>query len=113
MTKDFATEESVGPDFSPLSWPDDYLMNRKEASRLSKAMGLPVAPQSLAKLHCISSEGPPTVKFGRLARLPVAEFKAWLINRTSPPRTSSSVSIRKAGNKGLRGSSWANLEANS
>jgi hypothetical protein len=99
MTKGFAAEESVSPDFSPLSWPDDYLMNRKEASRLSKAMGLPVAPQSLAKLHCISSEGPPTVKFGRLARLPVGEFKAWLISRMSPSRTSSSARTREAGRR--------------
>lgn len=102
-----AIDETLGPDFSPLSWPDDYLMDREEASRLSKAMGLPIAPQTLAKLHCISSEGPPTVKFGRLARLRVGEFKAWLIGRTSAPRTSSSAYGREADKKGLRGSSWA------
>jgi hypothetical protein len=90
MTTHSATTETADPDFSPLSWPDDYLMNRKEASRLSKAMGLPVAAQTLAKLHCISSNGPPTLKFGRLVRLRVGEFKAWLIGRTSAPRKSTS-----------------------
>jgi hypothetical protein len=55
-----------------------------------KAMGLPVAAQTLAKLHCISSNGPPTLKFGRLVRLRVGEFKAWLIGRTSAPRKSTS-----------------------
>jgi hypothetical protein len=45
------------PDFSPLSWPDDYLMSRAQAEALSRAVGLPVAEQYLAKLHCVSSDG--------------------------------------------------------
>lgn len=80
----------ANPDFTPLKWPDDYLMSRREAAALSRAMGRPVAGQYLAKLHCISSEGPPTVKFGRQARLRVGDFKAWLLKRTSAPHRSTS-----------------------
>ncbi len=77
-------------DFSPLSWPDDYHMSRQEAEALSKAMGFPVAAQYLAKLHCVSSDGPLTVHFGRKARLPVGSFKDWLRSRMSAPRRSTS-----------------------
>jgi hypothetical protein len=80
------------PDFSPLSWPDDYLMSREQAEALSRAVGLPVAKQYLAKLHCVSSDGPPTVHFGRKARLHVGDFKRWLHDRMSTPRRSTSES---------------------
>ena len=78
------------PDFSPISWPDDYLMSRGEAEALSRALGLPIAKQYLAKLHCVSSDGPPTVHFGRYARLHVGDFKQWLRGRMSVPRRSTS-----------------------
>jgi hypothetical protein len=78
------------PDFSPLSWPDDYLMSRAQAEALSRAVGLPVAKHYLAKLHCVSSNGPPTVHFGRKARLRVGDFKRWLNDRMSAPRRSTS-----------------------
>jgi hypothetical protein len=78
------------PDLSPLSWPDDYFMSRIEAEALSRAMGRPTAARTLSKLHCVSSEGPPTVKFGRRARIRVADFKMWLLDRTSAPRRSTS-----------------------
>jgi hypothetical protein len=78
------------PDFAPLSWPDSYLMSRAEAAALSRAMGLPVARQTLNKLHSVSSDGPPTIKFGRRARIRVGDFKQWLTNRTSGPRRSTS-----------------------
>jgi hypothetical protein len=78
------------PDFSPLSWPDEYMMNREQAEALSRAVGLPVAKQYLAKLHCVSSDGPPTVHFGRKARLRVGDFKRWLHDRMSAPRHSTS-----------------------
>lgn len=84
-------------DFSPLSWPDDYLMSRREAAALSRAMGLPVAEQYLAKLHCVSSEGPLTVHFGRQARLRVRDFKLWLLGRASAPRCSTSSQLAEGG----------------
>jgi hypothetical protein len=77
-------------DFEPLAWPGDYLMSRREAGALSRALGLPVAPQYLAKLHCVRSDGPPTIRFGRRARIRVSDFKEWLQSRTSAPRLSSS-----------------------
>jgi hypothetical protein len=82
--------DTENPDFSPLHWPDEYLMSRAEAEALSRAMGLPVAKQYLAKLHCVSSDGPPTVLFGRKARLRVGDFKRWLHDRLSAPRRSTS-----------------------
>jgi hypothetical protein len=81
------------PDFSPLSWPDDYWMSRAQAEALSRAVGLPIAKQYLAKLHCIASDGPPTAHFGRKARLQVGDFKRWLNERKSEPRRSTSEII--------------------
>ena len=81
------------PDFSPLEWPDDFLMSRAQAETLSRAIGLPIAKQYLAKLHCVSSDGPPTIHFGRKARLRVGDFKQWLSERMSPPRRSTSEVI--------------------
>jgi hypothetical protein len=78
------------PDFAPLDWPDDYLMSRREAAALSVAFGRPVAAGYLAKLFCVSTHGPLTVRFGRRARIRVADFKAWLDSRTSAPRRSTS-----------------------
>ena len=84
------TDLTSNPNFSPLSWPDDYLMSRNEAEALSRAIGLPVASHYLSKLHCVSSDGPPTIHFGRKARLHVGDFKRWLHNRMSAPRRSTS-----------------------
>lgn len=78
------------PDFSILSLPDDYFASRAEAAALSRALGQPVAAKTLSKLFCISSDGPPTIKFGRRARIRVGDFKSWLTSRTSAPRRSTS-----------------------
>jgi hypothetical protein len=88
-------DRTKNPDFSPLSWPDDYFMNRNQAAALSRSLGLPVAGQYLAKLHCVASNGPPTVHFGRQARLRVGDFKQWLYDRTSAPHRSTSESYAR------------------
>jgi hypothetical protein len=69
---------------------DDYYLTRPQASELAKSLGLHVSPQTLAKLHCVSSEGPPTVRFGRKARIRCGDFRAWLEARISPARRSTS-----------------------
>jgi hypothetical protein len=78
------------PDFAPREWPDDYLMSRAEAAALSRALGMPIASKTLAKMFCVCSNGPLTRKFGRRARIRVGDFKRWLADRTSPARRSSS-----------------------
>ncbi len=78
------------PDTSPLAWSSDLFVSRVEAAALSRAMGLPVSAKTLSKLFCVSSDGPPTVKFGRRARLRVGDFRAWLLSRTSAPLRSTS-----------------------
>jgi hypothetical protein len=77
-------------DFEMLRLPDDYLMSRKEAEQYTRAFGCPIAKSTLAKIDCISSDGPLVIHFGRKVRYRVADFRSWLLSRLSTPRRSSS-----------------------
>ena len=85
-----ALNTGVVPDFSILSLPDNYLASRDEAVQLSRAMGCPVAKSTLAKILCVSSDGPPVQFFGRKPRYQVGSFKNWIKSRLSAPVRSSS-----------------------
>jgi hypothetical protein len=84
------------PDFNILNLPNEYFMSRNEASEYSKAMGCPVAKATLAKLYCVSSEGPPVVHFGRKVRYRVGPFRDWLLGKLSAPRRSTSDTGKSA-----------------
>jgi hypothetical protein len=75
---------------SPGEIPDERLLSRREASRLLAELGVPLTPATLAKLFCISSDGPPVVHFGRFPRYRAADLRAWALSRLTAPRRSSS-----------------------
>src|SRR5262249_8868034 len=70
--------------------PDDRLLSRREASDYLAALGVRLAPATLAKLLCVRSDGPPVRHFGRHPKYEVGALRAWALTRLSAPRRSSS-----------------------
>jgi hypothetical protein len=75
----------------------DRLMRRSEAAEyVSKTYGIPCAPKTLAKLACVSSDGPPFRMVGRIPLYPKPGLDAWarakigpLVHSTSEARTAA------------------------
>lgn len=75
----------------------DRLLRRSEAARyVVENYGIPCAAKTLAKLACISSQGPPFRRAGRFPMYPKAGLDAWalaklgpLVRSTSEARTAS------------------------
>jgi hypothetical protein len=66
------------------------LLRRKEAARyISEKRGLPVAPQTLAKLAVIGG-GPNFRKFGRYPVYSIADLDAWAESKLGPLQRSTS-----------------------
>jgi hypothetical protein len=79
-----AHAEPPGP-----NWPPN--LRRKDASRyLQKVYGIIVQPSTLAKWHCLRSDGPPAYHAGRTPLYPRAQLDAWAIRRLGPLRRSTS-----------------------
>jgi hypothetical protein len=65
--------------------PDDPLLRRVEASKhLVEKYNLPCSPKTLAKLACVSSEGPPFRLAGRFPLYPVSGLDAWAQKKIGP-----------------------------
>jgi hypothetical protein len=85
------------PTPQPLAEPgDDRLLSRREASDLLAALGLRIAPATLAKWFCTRSDGPPVVHFGRFPRYRAGDLRLWARDRLTAPRRSSSEERRSA-----------------
>jgi hypothetical protein len=75
----------------------DRLLRRSEAARyVVENYGIPCAAKTLAKLACISSQGPPFRRAGRFPMYSKAGLDAWalaklgpLVRSTSEARTAS------------------------
>jgi hypothetical protein len=73
------------------------LLRRTEAaSYVTATYGIPCSPKTLAKLACISSDGPPFRLAGRFPLYPVSGLDAWarskigpLVRSTSEARTAA------------------------
>lgn len=66
-------------------------LRRKVAARyLSDVHGIPVQPTTLAKWFCVSSDGPPAFKSGRIPLYPRVELDAWAARRLGRLRSSTS-----------------------
>ena len=71
------------------TWPPK--LRRTDAARyLRDVHGIPVQPATLAKWHCVSSDGPPAYHAGRVPLYPRDELDAWAIRRLGPLRSSTS-----------------------
>jgi hypothetical protein len=75
---------------SPITnWPPN--LRRRDASRyLQTVYGIVVQPSTLAKWHCLRSDGPAAYHAGRTPLYPRAELDAWAIRRLGPLRRSTS-----------------------
>jgi hypothetical protein len=71
------------------TWPPN--LRRRDASRyLRMVYGIVVQPSTLAKWHCLRSDGPAAYHAGRTPLYPPAELDAWAIRRLGPLRRSTS-----------------------
>jgi hypothetical protein len=71
------------------SWPIN--LRRQDAARyLREVHGIPVQPTTLSKWFCVSSDGPPAFKAGRIPLYPRDQLDAWAVKRLGPLRTSTS-----------------------
>lgn len=71
------------------NWPPR--LRRAEAARyLREVHGIPVQPSTLAKWHCLKSDGPPAHHAGRVPLYPRDALDTWAAKRLGPLRTSTS-----------------------
>jgi hypothetical protein len=70
---------------SPDETPDGRLLRRRDAAAYVQGRyGFPCSPKTLAKLACVSSEGPPFRKAGRTPLYPQAGLDAWAQRKLGP-----------------------------
>jgi hypothetical protein len=63
----------------------DRLLRRTDAAKyVSDTYGIPCSPKTLAKIACVSSEGPPFRLAGRTPLYPVSGLDEWAQNRIGP-----------------------------
>ena len=63
----------------------DRLLRRVEAAKyVVETYNVPCSPKTLAKLACVSSEGPPFRLAGRYPLYPIAGLDAWAQKKIGP-----------------------------
>ena len=63
----------------------DRLLRRSEAAKyVTDKYGIPCSPKTLAKLACVSSEGPPFRLAGRFPLYPVSGLDVWAQSKIGP-----------------------------
>ena len=61
------------------------LLRRKAAAEyITDTYGFPCSPKTLAKLACVSSEGPPFRRAGRIPLYPTSGLDAWALAKIGP-----------------------------
>lgn len=82
---------------SPDSLPAGRMLRRTEAATYVKeTYGIPCSPKTLAKLACVSSDGPPFRLAGRFPLYPTSGLDAWAQNKIGPLVRSTSEVRRVA-----------------
>jgi hypothetical protein len=75
----------------------DRLLRRTEAAKyVTDTYGVPCSPKTLAKIACISSDGPPFRLAGRFPLYPVAGLDAWARSKIGPLVRSTSKASKAA-----------------
>jgi len=81
----------------------DRLLRRSEAARyVVENYGIPCAAKTLAKLACVSSEGPPFRLAGRFPLYPTSGLDIWAQSKIGPLVRSTSK-VRRASSREDRG----------
>jgi hypothetical protein len=75
----------------------DRLLRRTEAAQyVQETYGIPCSPKTLAKLACVSSDGPPFRMAGRTPLYPIRTLDAWAQSKIGPLVRSTSEVRRVA-----------------
>ena len=75
----------------------DRLLRRTEAAQyITAKFGIPCSPKTLAKIACISADGPPFRLAGRFPLYPTAGLDAWAQSKIGPLVRSTSEQRRVA-----------------
>jgi hypothetical protein len=75
----------------------DRLLRRTEAAEyVTSTYGFPCSPKTLAKLACVSSDGPPFRMAGRIPLYPQDGLDAWARSKIGPLVRSTSEHSRHA-----------------
>ncbi len=77
----------------------DQLLRRTAAAKyVTDTFGFPCSPRTLAKLACVSSQGPPFRLAGRIPLYPVAGLDEWAQSKIGPLVRSTSE-VRRASSR--------------
>jgi hypothetical protein len=76
--------------------PERLLRRAEAAEYVTKTYGIPCSPKTLAKLACVSSEGPPFRMAGRTPLYPIQALDAWAKSKIGPLVRSTSEVRRVA-----------------
>jgi hypothetical protein len=89
------TEAGEWPESSRLT--SLRLLRRKEAAKyVTGTYGFPCSPNTLAKLACVSSDGPPFRMAGRIPLYPQDGLDAWARSKIGPLVRSTSEHSQSA-----------------
>jgi hypothetical protein len=73
----------------------DRLLRRTDAAKyVADTYGIPCSPKTLAKIACVSSDGPPFRLAGRTPLYPTSGLDEWAQNKLGPLVRSTSESRR-------------------
>jgi len=79
-----------------LATSSDRLLRRSEAAKyVTDKHGIPCSPKTLAKLACVSSEGPPFRMAGRIPLYAKPDLDSWAKKKIGPLVRSTSE-VRRA-----------------
>lgn len=67
-----------------MTGPERLLRRVEAANYVTETYGIPCSPKTLAKLACVSSEGPPFRMAGRIPLYPTPGLDAWAQNKIGP-----------------------------
>lgn len=73
-----------------MSITSEYLRRDEAARYVRERWGVPCATRTLAKLACISSDGPVFRRAGRFPIYAIPDLDAWARKKISPPMRSNS-----------------------
>lgn len=76
--------------------PERHLRRSDAAKYVTETYGFPCSPKTLAKLACVSSDGPPFRMAGRIPLYPQDGLDAWARSKIGPLVRSTSELARDA-----------------
>ena len=77
--------------------PPERLLRRSEAAQyVVETYNVPCSPKTLAKLACVSSEGPPFRLAGRFPLYPTSGLDTWAQSKIGPLIRSTSEARRRS-----------------